>query len=155
MPLTFYAPVVFVKDIENSKNFYKDVLEQEIEHDFGKNVIFKSKVSLWEIDPNSEIASVKGDSFNGNAFELYFETADIEGVLTKLKSHGLDLLHDLKTEPWGQMTFRFFDPDHHLVEIGESMHTFVSRIFKETGSIDSVAQITGISEDVIKKIVGN
>ena len=155
MSLTFYAPVVFVKDIENSKNFYTDVLEQEIEHDFGKNIIFKSRVSLWEIDPNSEIASVKGDSSNGNTYELYFETTDIEGVLANLKRHGLNLLHDLKTEPWGQMTFRFFDPDHHLVEIGESMQTFVSRIFKEKGSISSVAQITGISEEVVKKIVGD
>lgn len=153
MPLTFYAPVVFVKDIENSKNFYKDLLEQEIEHDFGKNIIFKSKVTLWEIDPNSEIASVKGDSSNGNAFELYFETSDIEGVLAKLKSHGLNLLHDLKTEPWGQMTFRFFDPDNHLVEVGESMQTFVTRIYKETGSIKTVTEKTGVTEELVKQII--
>ncbi len=153
MSLTFYAPVIFVKDIKNSKNFYIDVLEQEIEHDFGKNIIFRSRVSLWEIDPNSEIASVKGNSSNGNTFELYFETTDIEGTLARLKKCDPDLLHDLKTEPWGQKTFRLFDPDHHLVEIGESMQTFVSRIFKETGSTASVAQITGISEDVVNKIV--
>lgn len=130
-----------------------NVLEQEIEHDFGRNIIFKSRVSLWEIDPASEIAGVEGNSLNGNTFELYFETSDIQGTLIKLKSHNIDLLHDLKTEPWGQKTFRFFDPDHHLVEIGESMQTFVTRIYKETGSIEPVVQKTGIAETVVRDIV--
>lgn len=153
MSITFYSPVIFVKDIERSRNFYIEVLRQEIEHDFGKNIVFKSRLSLWEIDPHSEIANVKGKSSNGNTFELYFETADIMETLAKLKTHGLDLLHDLKTEPWGQMTFRFFDPDHHLVEIGESLGTFVYRIYKETGSTKSVAEKTGVSEELVKGIV--
>jgi len=69
MTLTFYAPVFFVKDIELSKDFYIHMLEQEIEHDFGTNITFRSKVSLWEINPDSEIYTVKGSSFDGNTFE--------------------------------------------------------------------------------------
>ncbi len=153
MPLTFYAPVLFVKNIELSKSFYMNILEQEIEYDFGKNVIFRSRVSLWEISTDSEIDEVKGSSVDGNTFELYFETEDIEGAVHRFMSQNIEFLHHLKTEPWGQKTFRFFDPDHHLIEIGESMNTFVHRIFQETGSLKATAQKTGISEAVIPTIL--
>lgn len=33
----------------------------------------------------------------------------------------MKLLHDLHDEPWGQRTIRFFDPDDHLIEAGESL----------------------------------
>ena len=153
MSVTFYAPVIFTRNIEHSKKFYMDLLEQEIEHDFGKNIIFKSRLSLWEIDPESEIAAVTGNSSNVNKFELYFETEDIANSRARLKIKDVELLHDIKTEPWGQKTFRFFDPDHHLVEVGESMNTFVTRIYKETNSIASTSEKTGISEETIKAIL--
>lgn len=153
MDISFFAPIIFVKDIEKAKRFYTEVLEQKIEHDFGKNIIFKSRVSLWEIDPDLEIASVKGNSANGNTFELYFETKDISGTFSSLSKYGIKFLHKIKTEPWGQMTFRFFDPDNHLIEIGENMPTFVSRIYRETGSVQSVVQKTGVAEQVVKNIL--
>ncbi|MGD2034079.1 MAG: VOC family protein [Bacteroidales bacterium] len=154
MALAFYSPVLFVKDIERSRKFYTDLLEQETEYDFGKNIIFKSRVSLWEVDPASEIAGVSGNPSEGNTFELYFETEDMQGTLARLKTHDITFLHELKTEPWGQMTFRFFDPDHHLVEIGESMATFVRRIYKETGSVTVTSAKTGIPEKAIREITG-
>jgi catechol 2,3-dioxygenase-like lactoylglutathione lyase family enzyme len=153
MSLTFYAPVIFVKNIQISKKFYVELLGQEIEHDFGKNIVFKSRISLWEIVAQHEIEQIKGNSLQGNTFELYFETDDIEELLSRMKMKGVSLLHDIKTEPWGQMTFRFFDPDHHLVEIGESLPTFVNRIYNEGGSVGSVVKQTGIAEELVRKIV--
>ena len=44
----FTNVVIFVKDIERSEYFYCDLLGQEVEFDFGKNVTFKSGISLWE-----------------------------------------------------------------------------------------------------------
>ena len=29
------------------------------------------------------------------------------------------LVHPIRMEPWGQRVFRIFDPDKHVVELGE------------------------------------
>jgi catechol 2,3-dioxygenase-like lactoylglutathione lyase family enzyme len=153
MPLYFYAPVIFVDDIERSKQFYIENLDQEIEHDFGNNIIFKSHLSLWKIESGHEIHKIAGSSKNGNAFELYFETEDIQKTAALIKENKIRVLHDLKTEPWGQMTLRFFDPNDHLIEIGESFTRFITRIYSETGSTAETAMKTGVKEEVVKKIV--
>ena len=53
--MKFHSSVIFVNDIEKSKDFYVRLLNQEIEHDFGKNVILKNGLSLWEINPEHVI----------------------------------------------------------------------------------------------------
>ncbi len=153
MAVKFYSSVIFVEDIDRSKKFYTELLNEEIEHDFGDNVMFKSQLSLWKINPDHEIAGVEDTSKNGNAFELYFETEDILESAEKIKENNIRLLHDIKTEPWGQMTIRFFDPDDHLLEIGESFNRFITRIYNETDSIKETANRTGVHEDIIRKVV--
>lgn len=41
MTLKFHSTVLFVKDIELSKNFYCSILNQEIDTDFGNNITLK------------------------------------------------------------------------------------------------------------------
>ena len=153
MAVRFYSPVIFVHEIERSKKFYTEILDEEIEHDFGNNILFKSHLSLWKIMPDHEIAVSENKAKEGSRFELYFETEDIQKSAKKIKANNIPLLHDIKTESWGQMTIRFFDPDHHLLEIGESFNTFITRIYKETGSIFETAQKTGVHEDLVRKII--
>ena len=49
MKLNFHSTVLFVKDIEVSKQFYCNILSQEIDSDFGNNII-SSKLLNGEID---------------------------------------------------------------------------------------------------------
>ena len=153
MSLKFYSPVLFVTDIEKSKQFYSKILEQEIEFDFGANIIFCSKLSLWQISKQHEIARIVGDPGKGRTFELYFETDSIEESIERIKASDVQLLHDKKTEPWGQITIRFYDPDGHLIEIGETMEVFILRIYKETDSIQTTSQRTGVSMPTIMDII--
>jgi catechol 2,3-dioxygenase-like lactoylglutathione lyase family enzyme len=152
--LTFHSSVIFVKDIEKAKKIYTEILNQQIEHDFGNNIIFKSGLSLWQIDPNHEISKIAGDPRAGNTFELYFETDDIRKCCEVIKTSGLNILHDIKTESWGQMTFRFFDCDGHLIEIGEALEKFITRIYNETQSTHETSVRTGVPESMILKIIG-
>ena len=150
----FHSPVIFVKDIEISKRFYSEILDQETEHDFGKNVLFKSRLSLWQVLPEHEIGQVTVSPSKGNTMELYFETLDIQKSYKTIVECGCRMLHELKTESWGQKTFRFFDPDGHLIEIGESLKTFIGRIYRETSSIMETALRTGVDESTIKTLIG-
>ena len=126
----FHSIVLFVKDIERSKKFYSEVLGQEIQYDFGNNVALKSGITLWKMMPDHIISqSGKHSKINSTkAYEIYFETDDIELVQEIIAKNHLEILHDLMEDPWGQSTIRFYDPDKNLIEVGETIEKFVSRM---------------------------
>lgn len=49
---------------------------------------------------------------------LYFEDADLDETYVRI-SRQIDLLHEIRDEPWDPRVFRFFDPDRHVIELGE------------------------------------
>jgi catechol 2,3-dioxygenase-like lactoylglutathione lyase family enzyme len=155
--LKYHSVVAFVQDIEVSKKFYPEVLGLAVELDFGKNVILEGGITIWEIDSNHIISKHLGiDSMidrRVNRFEFYFETADIKTAYRRLRASGVDFLHSLQEEPWGQRTVRFFDPDRHLIEIGELMETFVKRLYSNNMTPVQVSQKTSIPLEKVRKIL--
>ena len=119
-----------------------------VDLDFGKNVILKGGVTLWEIDPHHIIPERLGlDTMHGgheHRFEFYFETENIDATNWNMSASGVKFLHPVHEEPWGQRTLRFFDPDGHLIEIGESLDTFVKRLYREKMSPEDVSKKTHI-----------
>ena len=150
-------PALFVKDIEASKKFYSDILGLSVDLDFGKNVVYKNGFSIWEIQNSHIIPSLLGlDQISNskiNRFELYFETEELPGIYATLKSKDVRFLHEIHEEPWGQQTIRFFDPDNHLIEIGESMKQFVSRFYRQGLTIEQVSGRTSVPVETVKKLI--
>jgi len=129
-----------VKDIAAARAFYEELFSMTVAFDFGRNIAFDCGLSLQEdFDwltgiPKSEIKA------RANNFELYFEIAELDAFVEKLKARGdCELLHDLKTYPWQQRVMRFYDLDKHLIEVGEPMNTVVLRLQKEGLSLEEVA----------------
>jgi len=155
--IKFHSTAAFVKNIQVSKKFYTEILEQMIELDFGKNVILKGGITLWEFNPNHIILKKLGlDSAvdqKTNRFEFYFETDKIDRVFQKLKENGVEFLHSLHEEPWGQRTVRFFDPDRHLIEVGETLKTFVKRLHREGMTAEQVSEKTSIPLETVRELI--
>lgn len=149
--MIFHSTVLFVKDIGVAKKFYTRLLDFSITHDFGENVILNNGISLWEIMPDHIINKKLETTFESNRFELYFETENLEEISDKLKTAGVRFLHPIHEESWGQRTIRFFDPDNHLVEIGEPMDVFVNNMHKKGLT---PAQISAKSGIPLEKVVG-
>jgi catechol 2,3-dioxygenase-like lactoylglutathione lyase family enzyme len=158
MELKNCSAALFVKDIETSKDFYIGILGMSIDLDFGKNVIFNNGFAIWEIQNNHIIPATLGlDKISDpkvNRFELYFETENLSEIYKRLKNKNVEFLHEIHEEPWGQMTVRFFDPDNHLIEIGESMRQFVCRFYNQGLTIEQVSKRTSVPVEVIKKLIG-
>lgn len=157
MDLKNCSTALFVKDIEISKDFYCNILGLNIELDFGKNVILKSGLTIWEIQDDHIIPSTLGlekiSNLSYNRFELYFETENLPNIFEELKEENVRFLHEIHEEPWGQQTIRFFDPDNHLIEIGESMSQFVFRFYNQGLTIEQVSQRTLIPVAEIKRLI--
>jgi len=157
MDISSGSIAIFVKNIKVSKEFYHDLLGLPVYLDFGKNVIFKAGLAIWEIQDSHIIPSILGsDNIKNkscNRFELYFESGNLEAVFKILKSNHVRFVHEIHEEPWGQKTIRFFDPDHHLIEIGESMRIFVNRFYEQGLSVEQVAKRTSVPVDEVARLV--
>ncbi|MDR1748484.1 MAG: VOC family protein, partial [Spirochaetaceae bacterium] len=124
------ATLLAVRDMDISKRFYTELLGQKITADLGENVSIGRNRALQSLHTCAEFISEdeKAISFGGKQFEVYLETGDIDGFMKKLDAWGgVRLQHPLREQPWGQWVVRFFDPDRHIIEVGETMQTVVKR----------------------------
>jgi catechol 2,3-dioxygenase-like lactoylglutathione lyase family enzyme len=157
MDLKNGSVALFVKDIKISKEFYHNLLGLAIDLDFGKNVIFKAGFTLWEIQSNHIIPTTLGmgqiSSPASNRFELYFETEDLPAIFETLKNKGVKFLHQIHEERWGQRTIRFFDPDNHLLEIGESMWLFVHRFYDQGLTPEQISMRTSVPVEEVLRLI--
>jgi len=140
--MKFVLPLLAVKDIEVSKKFYKEIFDQRVVCDYGKNVTFSGGFAIqedfaWLIDISSEEVSEKS-----NNMELYFETDDLDSFINKLEEYPIEYVHRMKTHDWKQRVVRIYDPDHHIIEIGEPMDAVVKRCLMEGYSPEETAEIT-------------
>lgn len=140
--MKFQLPVLAVQDVESSKKFYKQLFEQEVVLDLGKNVTFSGGFAIqqdfaWltDIDPNSVVR-------NSHNMELYFEVDDFDEFLHLLEKHKeATLVHPPKKHEWQQRVVRIYDPDFHMIEIGESMEVIAKRYLSQGLSVEKVSEI--------------
>ncbi len=153
--LKFVSPLIVVEDMVRSRQFYEQLLEQQVKFDFGVDVAFESGLTLHL---KSHFQSLLGDAtrypvtpkaHNG---ELYFESDDIESVYQRLQAAGVEFIEAIQEQPWGQWAMRLYDPDGHILEIGEPMETTIRRFYGQGWSIDRIAAKTGMPHEFIEGV---
>lgn len=153
--MKFGCPLIVVKDITVSRNFYEKVLYQKVDLDLGANVFFGNEISGFAIQSNyAEL--VETDEFNvnykGNDHELYFEEEYFDEFVNHLMQYDyIVYLHKAKEYPWGQRVIRFYDPDFHIIEVGESMESVFKRFYSQGMSVDEVAERTSHPVEFVRK----
>ncbi len=124
------GPMLVVTDIRASKKFYEEVLGQKVGMDHGENVAFRSGFALQEKQLWAQFIGKKENEITNGSdnFELYFEEKDFDKFICRLRSlTDVRMLNDVTECPWGQRVVRFYDPDGHLIEVGENMRSVVKR----------------------------
>lgn len=147
---------LFVRDIEASKQFYVDNLDQQITQCLDGYVVFSSGLAIWQLPDDSIILQKLYNRLSersNNRVELYFETDNVDMCFTRLKNNQVEFLHEIHEEPWGQRDFRFFDPDNNLVEIGEAMDNVALRLYNAGMNIKQIEAKTGMEEKYLQEVV--
>ena len=147
MSIKFYSTVLMVNNLTIMKSFYKDVLQQSVEFDFGTCINFKCGLSLWQIQHDHHVAKLRNYTFSNDGnknIEVCFETENFESDIKKLQHEAITFLHHTVEEPWGQKTIRFYDPEQNLVELGESIACFVKRLLQEGFTAEQVSEKTSV-----------
>ena len=133
-------PMLIVSDMDKSIEFYKKVFGLHVIMDFGANKTLTGGLVLQTLDTWQEFIGTEAVSFGGNSFEIYFEEDDFDKFAEKLKACNVEYVHPIKEHSWGQRVVRIYDPDKHIIEIGENIKTVCKRFLKSGMTPEEVSK---------------
>lgn len=126
MDVQFVASIApIVRDADAARLFYEDTLGLSLEGEEG-GYKFTHKLEgtkhfgLW---PLAEAANACFGTTEWPSdvpvpqASIEFEVADVAGAAAELAGKGYRLIHEARTEPWGQTTARLLSPEGLLVAV--------------------------------------
>ena len=151
--MKFSNPLIVVSDMEKSKLFYSEVLNLDVVLDFGENVTLTGGITLQTKDSwPSLIHKSKNEIFFGaNNSELSFEEDDFDNFILKLKKiPDISYVHPVIEHSWGQRVVRYYDPDKHIIEVGENLNKVVKKFLNKGMSAENIAMRMDVPVDYVK-----
>lgn len=124
--------MLIVTDMDKSVEFYKKVFGFHVIMDFGSNKTLTGGLVLQTLDTWKTFIDTDDISFGGNCSEIYFEEDDFDKFVERLEKCEVQYVHQIKEHSWGQRVVRIYDPDRHIIEIGENLKSVCKR-FLDSG----------------------
>lgn len=127
---------VITQDPAASRRLFIDTLELPLKHPEGDDYYFSANIAgskhfgVWPLSQAAEACFGTNEWPSDRPVpqaSVEFEVADEESVASaaeELQSSGYTLLHDVRTEPWGQTIARIQTPEGAIIGISyaPSMH---------------------------------
>ena len=154
--MKFKNPLLVVSDLEKSKTFYKEILGLRIIMDFGANVTLTGGIALQTKETWLEFIQAENEEiiWGNKATELYFEEDDFNSFIQKLNSFShIDYVHPPIEHRWGQRVVRLYDPDKHIIEIGENLKSVCQRFLNNGLTKDEIAIRMDIPLKMVNKLL--
>ena len=154
--MKFKNPLLVVTDMEASKAFYREVLGLRIIMDFDANVTLTGGICLQTKESWLRLIQAEKEEFSfcGRDTELYFEEDSFDDFVRKLSEQDfIRYVHPVVEHPWGQRVIRFYDPDGHMIEVGEDMKMVINRFLTSGMSMDEVSVKMGASIEDLNKLL--
>lgn len=148
--MRFAGPLLAVSDMDRSIGFYRDVLGLSVETDFGANKTLTGGLVLQTAETWKGLILTDDVSFGGNDAEMYFEEDDFDGFLEKLGALPVEYVHPVIEHPWGQRAVRFYDPDRHVIEVGEDIKSVTRRFLGSGMTPEEAAERMDVPLEFVK-----
>ena len=149
-------PLLAVTDMERSVAFYQTVLGLRKTMDFGANVTLTGGLSLQTLETWAEFLDKPAEDirFGGNDAEMYYIADNFDTILSILKDYPqIELVCPPVEHRWGQRAVRLYDPDGHIIEVGESLNKVAKR-FRDSGlNEEGVARRMDISLEYARELL--
>lgn len=75
----------------------------------------------------------------------------MDRFLEKLKKACIEYIQEPLEHSWGQKAVRFYDPDHHIIEVAEDIIMVVKRFYRSGLSEAEIAARMDVPIDYIKE----
>lgn len=151
--MKFQNSLLVVTDMERAKSFYQEILGLEVVMDLGANVVLTGGIALQSKGSWAEFLSVQPETitFGGLDTELYFEEEHFDAFAERLgRMKTVQYVHPVQEHPWGQRVVRFFDPDQHVIEVGEPMDLVCKRFLDSGMTPEEVAKRMDVPIEYIR-----
>ena len=150
--LQFKCPLLAVTDMKKAITFYEEVIGDRVVMNFGENVQFSGGFALQEMKKWKEMIHTDDVRCKSNDAELYFEEKDFDDFLEYLKEFPeIEYVHPVEEAPWGQRIVRFYDPDFHIIEVGEPMDAVIKRLFESGMTVEQVSEKSQYPIEYVKR----
>ena len=133
-------PMLVVTDIDKSVEFYKKVLGLNVIMDFGANKTLSGGLALQTLESWQEFIGTGDVLFGSNSSEIYFEEDNFDKFADKLKKYEVEYIHPIMEHSWGQRVVRIYDPDKHIIEIGENIKGVCKRFLDSGMTPEQIAE---------------
>ena len=133
--------LLVVKDVAASKRFYHELFGCTVELDLDDYVIFKEGIMLQQENTWLGFIQMRPEAlaYRHNTSEIYFEENDLDAFLDILPTANVRNMSPLAEQEWGQRSIRFYDPDGHVIEVGENMSVVIKRFLKSGMTVEETA----------------
>lgn len=149
-----YGSLFAVKDINRTRKFYEELFGLKVSDDYGRNIAFEGGLAFQE--DFDWLTGIPKDSIveRPNNSEIWFMMEGFDEFVDELKSRDdIEILHDIIAHDWGQRVIRFYDPDKHLVEVGETLTEVINRFKSDGMNIEQIAKLMDITVEDIHRIL--
>lgn len=122
MKLAMKYIILYVRDLEQTMYFYRDVLQLPVkmqvdtyvEFDTGKTTLsFNTRESVRQ-DIGLDVAD---DLKASSTFEIGFVVDNVVATIEQLRQQQVVIVKEPVVKPWGQTVAYIADPDGHFIEI--------------------------------------
>lgn len=125
--MKYTCVVISVADINAAREFYEDLFGLEVYQNYGRNIAFTCGLALQQ---------------------------DFDGFLNKLKEFpDIEYLGEVIEHSWGQRVIRIYDPDGHIIEVGEDMKMVVQRFLNTGMTMEEVSAKIDVSVGDLEKLL--
>lgn len=145
-----HSTMLVVKNMDKAIEFYEKVLGLHIIQDFGANKVLNGGLALQTEESWKKFIGKSNLFYGGNTMEVYFEEDDFDSFAEKIKNLAIEYVHPIKEHSWGQRVVRFYDPDKHIIEVGENMEMVCRRFLDSGMTLEQVAERMDVPLDYVK-----
>jgi catechol 2,3-dioxygenase-like lactoylglutathione lyase family enzyme len=123
IPASLGATVLFVDDVQVSKEFYARAFELAPVSEDDDSVTFRFDNTLVHLlrTPAAEAQIAPGGVGEGTRCMLTIWVEDADSACAELGERRVDLLNGPVDQPWGVRAAIFADPDGHLWEVAAEL----------------------------------
>lgn len=147
--MRFRNPLLVVTDMSRTLEFYQKVFGLDVVVDFGANKTLTGGLCLQTLETWRDFISTDAIVFGGNDGEVYFEEDDFDGFIRRLETLDVEYVHPVKEHAWGQRVVRFYDPDRHMIEVGEDMKVVCKRFLDSGMTVEQTAERMDVPVDAV------
>lgn len=145
--------MLVVTNMDKAVEFYERVLGLDVIMDFGANKTLTGGLVLQTLETYKEFIGTNDISFGGNNFEIYFEEDNFDKFAANLRMYDAQYVHPVKEHSWGQRVVRFYDPDGHIIEVGENMKAVCKRFIDSGMTPEQTAERMDVPVEYVNECV--